>query len=101
MADIVNLNDRLKARREEDAKYAARMELTAKSGQKRTSSIGAPHETSKLVDVVRSVSGFLRATTMPEIAVPFPLRSTAAGSMHPTDATAANRRRTTRLPRSF
>ena len=37
MADIVNLNDRLKARREEDAKYAARMELTAaKSGQKRT-----------------------------------------------------------------
>jgi hypothetical protein len=30
MADIVNLNDRLKAQREEDAKYAARMELTAK-----------------------------------------------------------------------
>jgi diketogulonate reductase-like aldo/keto reductase len=29
MADIVNLNDRLKAQREEDAKYAARMELTA------------------------------------------------------------------------
>jgi len=30
MADVVNLGDRLKAQREEDAKYAARMDLTAK-----------------------------------------------------------------------
>ena len=30
MADIVNLGDRLKAQREEDAKYAERMDLTVK-----------------------------------------------------------------------
>jgi hypothetical protein len=30
MADIVNLNDRLKFRRDEDAKYAERQELTSK-----------------------------------------------------------------------
>ena len=59
--------------------------------EKQTSSIAAAPETGKLVDVTRGVNGFFRATTMPEIAVPFPLRRATAGTVHPADLIAIYR----------
>jgi len=46
--------------------------------------IGIAQETGKRVDVARSAGGLFGATTMPKIAVPFPLRRTTTSAVHPT-----------------
>jgi hypothetical protein len=51
------------------------------------------HETGKLVNIARRAYSFLRATAMPEIAVPFPFRCATARTVHPADAIAIYRRR--------
>jgi hypothetical protein len=76
----------------------AKSEMTAKAliplcPQKRTSSIGAPHETSKLVDVARRLDDLLRATALPEIAIPLPFRCAPTGTVHPANAITTDRRR--------
>jgi hypothetical protein len=61
--------------------------------QPRRSSFDIARHTGKLVDVTRSIGGVLRATAMPEIAVPFPLRCATAGTVHPAYTIALHRRR--------
>ena len=60
-----------------------------------------PGQARQQVDVLHRLDRLFCARPVPIIAVPFPVRRTASGSMHPTDTTAANRRRTTALPCSF
>src|SRR3982074_348466 len=63
------------------------------AAQPRRSSFDIARHTGKLVDVTRSIGGVLRATAMPEIAVPFPLRCATAGTVHPAYTKALHRRR--------
>jgi hypothetical protein len=55
----------------------------------------------KSVNIARRTDRFFRAITVTKIAVPFPFWSTTSGTVHSAHAPAANRRRKTRLPRSF
>jgi hypothetical protein len=71
----------------------ARKERTCPCAASNIDLINIAQEPCECVDVAGSAGGLFGATAMPEVSVPFPLRCTTAGAVHPANAIAFHRGR--------